>query len=465
MKSFHLSLAVASVVLLLASCADDVTNAGANIQPEQDGITLNVDTFHLQTENVFVDYIYSRPDSFLLGTFYDDTYGMTHGDIIAQVACSEGYEFPEGAVADSIFVYLYYQTWFGDGNSPMQINIYEVNEQGLDYSTAYPSNISAATFCDKSELLGSRIVTAATPTDSVYSSTAGLYSPYVSFRLSADLLNRFLPNNNDVYASQTNFTDFFKGMYITTEFGTACMLHVTQIDLAFYYHFTYQINGVDTTVVGSKIYPANSEVRQLNLFEHADRETVVVENDSINYIASPANMFTRVTVPFKHMCQTMKGMAGNKRIYTNSTYLQVDIVNYSADNWVQPWNYLLLIKESSTDRFFTKNELPTDTCALLGTMGYTTLSDGTYSYYYSYDLSELLTQELRKESTDETMIDELNMVLVPVSVTTTTSTSTSGTSSTSVTAVKHEYRMGGATIRSGQNENSPMRIITVYSGF
>jgi hypothetical protein len=116
---------------------------------------------------------------------------------------------------------------------------------------------------------------------------------------------------------------------------------------------------------------------------------------------------------------------------------------------------MLLIKEESLDRFFAKKELPSDTCALLSALNQGTDSVGDAIYYYKYDLSEFLTNQLRKEEN----YDELHMLLVPVSVTTTTSASTGNTG---ISSVRQQQTVSATKIRSAKNG---MQFKLVYSGF
>jgi hypothetical protein len=117
---------------------------------------------------------------------------------------------------------------------------------------------------------------------------------------------------------------------------------------------------------------------------------------------------------------------------------------------------MLLIKEENFNTFFAKNELPSDTSAILATLTVTADTLGKESYSYSYDLSSLLTQQLRSNQP----IDELKFMLVPVSV-----TSTNSSSSTVITSVKQMQTISATRIRSAQNALQPIDLEMVYSGF
>ena len=83
-------------------------------------------------------------------------------------------------------------------------------------------------------------------------------------------------------------------------------------------------------------------------------------------------------------------------------------------------------------------------------------SEGQTIYYYTYDMSTLLTNQLRQTDNPDT----LQMLLVPVSV------ETSGTSSSAtITAVKQAQTLSATQVRSAQNAEKPMTMKVVYSGF
>ena len=82
------------------------------------------------------------------------------------------------------------------------------------------------------------------------------------------------------------------------------------------------------------------------------------------------------------------------------------------------------------------------------------VSVGEASYYYSYVLSDFLTNQLRKESYDK----ELRMMLVPVTV----STGTTSTSESAYSAVRQQQTISATKILSAKNG---MKLEIVYCGF
>jgi len=449
MKS-HSIVLIILMSLLTYSCADDLTDIGTGIQPSEDKITLGTDTFHLTSDSYFVENMYLNSDSFLLGSFYDQKYGTTRADILAQVNCPEGTTFPAGSKADSAKIVLYYRSWFGDSYSPIDVNIYEMNKKTFSYTERYPTNLDPSEYSDRTVKLGQRIFTAKDASHKRKDSTS------VTFKLSDEFKLRFF--NSSFYTSSSVFTAFFGGMYITANYGASTMLNISNIDLLVYAHFTTN-NGKDTTKMVIP-FPANDEVRQVNRFEHPDRNTVVKMRDSVNYVSSPANIYTHVNIPLKRMSDKINAKVPGKKMSMNSALLRIDATEVDLTALAQPIvGYMLLIKESAVHDFFAKNKLPSDTCALLGSFTATQVkSTSVYEYFYTFNLASLVSNELKiAAQKNESPVDRMKMVLIPVRV--------KFDSKKNIVQVDQQFLLSAITIRSGKNAKNPMKIDMVYSGF
>lgn len=449
-------------------CADDTANAGASALLEEDNIQVKADTFAVASELNASAAISLTPDSFLLGEC-DTHFGTIKADILTQLACPVGFEYPyaETAEVDSICLYLYYSNWYGDGMAPMGITVYEMDKATLDYNTRYPSDTALSTFCSMADSTkiasASRIIVAAEPTDSIEVSD-GVYTPYVRIKLSDEFAKRFFAIND--FSSQEQFNQLFKGLYIASDFGGSTVLYVTSISMAVYYHFSYPRQSGDTIVSDVKGFYANSEVRQVNRYTYPDREQVMedlAKKADTNFVVSPANIYTRLSINMDSIANRMEEQLGDPsgyRVYVNRANITVDVLYDVAqdsdrprDKWDVPASYMLLVLEDKMESFFAKNELPSDTVAILSSL--TAIADtlGNISYSYTYDLSGMLTKQLRAEEKQE----ELHFLLVPVAV--------EGAASTSISSVKQLQTISTTYIRSADNSEQPMDIEIVYAGF
>ena len=450
---------IAFLSMFMLSCVDDLTNMGSQIQPASDKILVDTANFTLSSENYYVDSIVSRPDSMMLGSFYDLTYGTINADIFTQLQPPLDFKYPSNTTdpsfvlkADSAKVFMYFNTYFGDKNSPMEVNLYEMNKgNSFNFTEPYYSNINPSKYIDLNNKIkiGSKVFDAST------ASKAGV----VEFNLTPSFVERFKPifTKNYNKDNEADFQKFFNGIYITTDFGSASMLYVRGFNLKYYFHYEYTNSEKKLdTVRGNVSYPANQEVRQVNRFQHPNKEAVKIKLNSdpqINYISAPANVFTKVSVPLKKMKTRMN--VGNKKLLVNRAVLKVDISDVNDSSLAQPIiSTILMIKESAYTDFFKKRGLPSDTSAVVGTKAYQYNSTTKeFDFYYTFDLAKIISTEFKKSSLE----DNINFILVPITQ------KTDGSGAT--TSYNQQNLMGAVKICSGKNKTKPMKIDMVYSGF
>lgn len=454
---FIFCMAIIMIAISFNACENVADNLGVSIQPTADKIYLSQDTFHLMSETVPVDNIISIPDSLLLGTFIDDNLGTTRADILTQMALpSTGFTYLDESVAkttpDSVVLKMYFDTYFGLTNSPFEINVYEL-KKGLIKSQNYYSNLDPAEYVDFSKKLNAN--------SELYTVKNGLTDAIlsnISIKLSDDFLNRFFNKNPQIFKSQADFLNFFKGLYITTDFGSSTLINIKNLYITLYYHYIY---NNDTSVIKSyHSFPANSEIVKVNRVMHPNRTLVLSPDDEYNYVVSPANYQTKVRIPLARIRQRINSKIGNKELSINSAILKLNVQDKSlwGSNSIIPYvSNLLLIKQSALNDFFKKHELPSDTVALVAALSSESVTATTYKYSYMFNnLVPLIKNEIKKNNTDE----YLDMVLVPVNA-----AISSTTTSNTITSINQNTQMQGVSIYSGKNKDIPMKLEMVFSGF
>ena len=468
-----IGLLVMLIACCMTACKDDSSSAGSAILSPEDAIIVMADTFPLTSTVENSGSIISQSDSCLLGEIETD-FGVLRASIMTQLACPEGYHYPSGELikdlkVDSICLYIYYSSWVGDGFSPLALNVYMLDKKTFSYYGKYPSDIKIEDYCsrDQSILMNRRIVVASEKLDSIQDSE-GNYVPMLRMRVNDEFRDYFWSIQS--FESQDKFNQQFKGLLLESSFGSSTMLNISDMALGVFYSFTYEKAGRDTTVHDMKPFYANSEVRTVNHLKYEDKEALVEElkkdSDTYNYIIAPAGVHTRITFPMGRIADTImsqmkEGDRVVKRPYVNKAQVNISVENIfqgsssdiTRNDWLQPSNYMLLIKEESMERFFANREVPSDTCALLSSLIQSTDSVGDAIYYYTFDMSDFLTNQLRKKDQPS----ELNMLLIPVSVNTGTTSTT-----TSISSVKQQETLAATVIRSAKNG---MRFEIVYCGF
>jgi hypothetical protein len=431
------------------SCKDDISDVGASVQPDSDKIMMKADLFEnttLQTQ--IVDSVFVKQDSLLLGSFSDKTFGTANAEILTQLMPPTGFLFKRDnkdsiiSVVDSAKIIIYYTSWVGNGNAMMRIRAYELNKAIFTYNAQYPSNINVSDYCDLSEPLAAAVITPNKGNIGV--------EKYISLKLSDEFVQRFLPDNDrEIYGSKEKFLEFFKGIYLTTDFGSTAMLNVNSITLNYYYH--YQGNDGEPVVLALP-FAANREVVRVNRIEHPNRAEVVIP-DSMAFVSSPANFYTKVNIPLKEIYEQINSNVNGKMLTVSAALLEIDAKNVSSTDYLKMPTYLLAVKESASDRFFAKHEIPSanDTCATYGTYALSSTEEEDTTYTYTFELSKLVAKEFQNCKKQGILpADTLELMLLPVTL---------STSSSYVTGATHYLPLSGVALK------KKTRLKMLYNGF
>lgn len=460
-REYYFIFLIIALCAGVCSCKNDSYKAGSAVLDESDKIIVLADTFEINTRVEAYEKIQSEPDSFLLGEMETD-YGLLRARILTQLACPVGYHYPENAEIDSVCLFMYYASWVGNGRSPLAMNAYLMDKSSLEYQRTYYTNIDVDQYCSRdSSVLENRLIVAAAERLDTVRTSDGKYVPMLRMKLNEDFTNYFSAIKS--FESQEEFNKQFKGLLIETSFGSSTVLNISDIALGVYYHFSYSKNGKDTVVDDMKAFYANSEVRTVNQITYIDIDEWVdqMRQDSMthNYVVSPAGVYTRVVLPIKEIVDTINMRVGGiKRPYVNMAELKLVVDNMTnssttrqRNDWLTPTTQMMLIKESSMEDFFSSKDIPSDTCAIVSSLISMTNADGVDEYYYTFDLAELLTVQLRRDSVEK----EMQMLLVPV-------TAEVATNGTAFTSAKEEQTISATRFNS---PDDGLFLKMVFSGF
>lgn len=464
MRKAHFLFYIIFVLLCTTACEDNNENLGNAVKPDKDEIFISVDTFSLSSSNLFIDSVYLQNDTLLLGQIYHPFYGTTKAEILAQVAPPLNYTYPsanQNPVADSLLLFMYYKTWYGASNSPMEISLFELDKnKNIDYSSAYFSNIDVNDYSSQNVLMGKTIMTSIDKclADSILNDTS--YTPSIRYKLNDSYAKKLLDLPKSAYESEETFLENFKGIYIASTFGSSTILNVYQIDLRLFYHYTrhYEIDGKETTETVSTWvnFPANKDVRQLNSISLPQKEEFkekIKGIDSLNFIATPANVYTKIKIPIQKISEKINQKLKGKTLSLNRAVLNLETVNYGKTSDIQmpiP-SAMLLVREDFAENYFRENNIPrtNDTTAVIG---YYNSSTEEYDFDMSFFTKKYINQD--------NPIEELNMVLIPIEVKLSYVDNTSY-----LTGVTSLFKISGVAIRSGQHPTSPINLEITYSGF
>lgn len=418
-RQFFLTLPLGFTLLTaLTSCTDEGA-LGQSLQPGQDAINVYYDTVSVFSETVVVDSILSRSSAAYLGEFTDPFFGTTACDFLAQLYCPYDQAFPDDVTQiDSAFLYLYYDSWFGDSTTLMHVTVYEL-DQPLKRGVPYYTNHDINPYIQQARRLGKTSFTAGDMYSTDSMKLLDTYKTVVKVPIDVNLGNRFLRDSRDpvksaFFKTPEAFTRYFNGLYVDCDFGNGSITYVNHTELELCYGTTLEsstMDGVrDSFVLGASYFPITKEVRQVNRFSHPDLRNYVDPfnpADSLNYVFSPAGLYTRITLP-THLFTDLSGKAINA-MTLNISASQLDESTYG----MAPPSTMLLIRELDAADFFSRFEV----------------SDNVYSFLADYDsrnecydfnLSYYAQKMVRAlaDSTSTTFEPYTNLLLIPVTVVT-----------------------------------------------
>lgn len=198
--------------IFLSAC-EEPDIIGLEVQPTGDQLNvLHTDTLSLITYTTKEDSIRSDETSYgLLGSYLDPVFGLHSASFYTQLRLSSNNaNFGVSPVADSVVLTLVYKAVYGDTLTPQTVNVYELDDK-IYRDSSYFSNTSFSA----STLLGSKTFIP-TPKDSVLVDGVKK-APHLRIKLNPLVAQKFINESGSTNLSDnTNFLEFFKGLYVTT---------------------------------------------------------------------------------------------------------------------------------------------------------------------------------------------------------------------------------------------------------
>ena len=216
--SFRLFIQVIIIIIIAGFLACNKDNIiGLEIQPDDEKINVYFDS-----STVFSAYTFSE-DSLttsnqaycLLGSYVDPVFGKSKAEFVSQVRLSSSHvRFGKNPKPDSLVLYLDYgilvgeilQYYYGDTLSPQNISVYEL-EKSIYYDSIYFSNHKIDAYYSPENEIGNLTYFQKSSMDSI------------AIPLSNELAERFLQADTLILDSNEGFLNFFKGLYLSTDYA------------------------------------------------------------------------------------------------------------------------------------------------------------------------------------------------------------------------------------------------------
>jgi len=463
--------------VIYMACNDTVGRVGLDMMPEGDKVVVFDTTVYITAKTIEVDSIYAKTPNGFLGEFYDPSYGNIKSSYICQYYPTIGFPYLDSIFdgvnrnkIDSVRLNIYYSSYIGDTLAPMEVTVYPVIK-ALDKD--YYTNANPEDYCDMNHPLAKYSYTARNMNISdsllqVWQTNYGYYS-YISIPLPVQIGQNYLDSiKNGGLKTVDDFLKFFPGTYLTTTYGTGCMLPIDMTQIFLYYtrktSMLVDQNGVaDSTgfVVSSAAFTVTKEIIQLNKFENKNPAFLTEDDSTKTYLKTPGGVFTELTIPIKEIAKgvgkknfssvalSLKAYPQDDRNYVlqfpGSASSMVPVL--SSDGTIGSSAKLLLIEPDSVANFFEMKKVAD---------GITTFSTQLNSSTYTYDFNNIasLIQNAINKAPDK----DLRLWVIPVQTTWVQSTSMYGSSVSADYMTSHYLYPSGVTLMKG-GDNLQVRVI------
>ena len=465
------SLAVVALATFVA-CDDDTASLG--VFSETDDIASSVQTFHVTTCSRQLPEVQANASKAYLGRVMDpETDTEIRAQFMAQFHTFENFSLPplsqlkcdeQGVpVCDSVEVRLYYSTYYGDGDNPMKIDVYELDKDNvlsedkdyysttniLDYIPAGAAPIAQKTFTPEDYTLTDSERTSKTHNKNVRVILPNSYGQDI-LRKAVDHPEYFV----DSWHFMRNVCPGFAFM-LNGGLGTMLSLDVSALNI----YFNYTKN--DSTYVGIARFAATPEVIQTTSISTTSMSRLIDNAQPYTYLKCPAGIATEVSFPVDDIFSGHSNDSISRARLIMQRYNSREQTDYSFG---AP-STLLLVMKDSLDAFFGKRKVADGITAVT-----TSFSSALNVYTFpnlSYMLSYMQTAKrlgmkrdgISSELWDAAHPDWNKAMLVPVEVRTVTNSSTNVVNQVSVT---HDFSLGSTRLVGG---TQPVDLHVIYSTY
>ena len=304
-------------IIIIAGCKKDPSSIGLNVHPPGDITkTFFTDTITISAFTFADDSITSDERTLnLLGSYIDPVFGLSTASFLTQFRSPSNIPFTSSNLqADSLVLYLKYNSYYGDIITTQNIVVYELTKS-IDIVSTYYSNKNVSQYYDSLIEIANKTFIP-NPNESVLAIT-----------LSSSLANKLLNTSLDALSDNSAFIEYFKGLYIkANNFAPSSSilyfnLLAPETKLTLYYK--------DTTASLNYSFVVNSNCARFNLFSHDysnanfySHLNDAINQDSVVYIQSMAGVKVKVNFPYIASLKNLGKIAINK----------AQLVIYTSDN-------------------------------------------------------------------------------------------------------------------------------------
>lgn len=423
-----LNLTIAIFAIVFIACDDNLDTIGSNIQPDGDDIAVYTDTVIITAKTVSLeDSVYARTAFGVLGEYVDPIFGTVKSDYLSELYCPENLSFRDKTTSiDSVHLSVIFESFVGDSISPIGVSAYRVTKS---LEKNYFTNIKPTDYCDLKESLGQGLFSIR---NSMLPDEGGLreFKLEVDNSVGQELYDEWERTDGKVFTNSDELRKFFKGIYVTTTFGSGSLININTTALQVYYSYTGRNldNTADSTRIAMLRLPVTSEVIQMNRVQNSIPSNLFENGDTRTYLKSPAGVCTELTIPLKKIMEIAetKGEGKNNKL-NSATFKLKGYTEEEEKTNISQSPHLLFINKDSIKTFFTNpNKIALSdnkTSFIMIRDGYYTTASTTNTYNFSYSNTTSVSNNIATLINhyadyykDKTDIPDLKYLVIPISV-------------------------------------------------
>ena len=478
---FRPCLCFVALALAAVSCDTETMDFGSidkiqNIVTEEDMVVSGTVKFYAHSWTDSLGSIRAKNRKCYFGQVTDpENLSVMRAEYVAQLHCFEGASFPsmdslmtvtadKKAQCDSVELIMYYDTWYGDKNAPLKVNVIPLDcKNVLPSDSVFYTDVDVTKYLAKpATVLASKVITAWDNTLSETSLKESTHAHCARVMLPREFGNDIM---NKYYASPSSFENTYKflrnvcaGFYLQLADGDGAMLGVTSTSLNVYYRYKYNTGTKDTIYNAYTNFVGSAEVVQATNFKCTSLSKLV---DDVNctYVKSPAGLYTELHLPVNDM---MKGHEQDSlaRVQLSLTRYNSYFCGEESSSVVfNTPQTLCMVMKSELKSFFEKGydlvmqRYATADFASVGNMYNFSNINRLVKYIY-----EAKTEGMKKSGLSESEWIAKNpdwdkVALVPVTVT---------TNNTTVVDISHDMSITSTRLVGGKN---PIEVYVTYSRY
>ena len=419
--AFLLRLAAALLVpaAMLCSCEDDISGIGNSFASGE--VVIERDSsFTVTGKTVLYPDFDARSSVKLVGALNVPEYGSMRASFLSQMLASTQLGIPDSIGVERVdsmkmIVSVRRTALTGDSLAPQQLRIYRLNKQ-LPAGENFVSDPSQ--YYSKSDLIGQRSYTLSMlgRSDSLYKKSTFIEIPVpMSLDFARQVFNDYR-SNPAVFQWPQSFNEYFKGIYVEPSFGRSCVANVSTVAARMYYHrralrqvkedttyLTKLVNVPDSVTV----FSTAPEVTTVNHLDISFSDGLISRIDAgENIIVTPTGYNIDIRFPLPELLKRYQESDKAMTVLDNLLFT-VPAEEIKNDYGITTAPYMLMVKTSELQEFFSKNKAP----------------DGETSFWSTYDpvKGEYQFDSMRKyllnaiEKGEELQESDYHFTLVPIS--------------------------------------------------